>query len=230
WTPGRSAAAWAATGRASSCRTRTMASRAGSRPRPPFRTRVYDDAGVVAEPLARELLCRVDLPLDGGPARVERIHVHVHLRLRRPHAVEQSARRVAWCARDVAPTRRDATRPDRVRGAARHPAERAPRGRDGHVLCARGEVCPDRRRVRERRADRARELFGRLKRVLGRLRLGDVRQHGDGALAGRPKHVLEEVRSEEHTSELQSRENLVCRLLLEKKKKKKTTYKHTKHK
>src|SRR5436309_8244999 len=31
-----------------------------------------------------------------------------------------------------------------------------------------------------------------------------------------------EDRSEEHTSELQSRENLVCRLLLEKKKKKKT--------
>src|SRR5436309_11769987 len=30
-----------------------------------------------------------------------------------------------------------------------------------------------------------------------------------------------ELRSEEHTSELQSRENLVCRLLLEKKKKKK---------
>src|SRR5690606_40293784 len=39
--------------------------------------------------------------------------------------------------------------------------------------------------------------------------------------------VLENInpmteRSEEHTSELQSRENLVCRLLLEKKKKKKT--------
>src|SRR5690606_39302599 len=31
--------------------------------------------------------------------------------------------------------------------------------------------------------------------------------------------VLEILRSEEHTSELQSRENLVCRLLLEKKKK-----------
>src|SRR5436309_8599987 len=31
----------------------------------------------------------------------------------------------------------------------------------------------------------------------------------------------DEQRSEEHTSELQSRENLVCRLLLEKKKKKK---------
>src|SRR5207302_10176863 len=34
--------------------------------------------------------------------------------------------------------------------------------------------------------------------------------------------LIDEVRSEEHTSELQSRENLVCRLLLEKKKKKKT--------
>src|SRR5690606_40527725 len=32
---------------------------------------------------------------------------------------------------------------------------------------------------------------------------------------------LDALRSEEHTSELQSRENLVCRLLLEKKKKKK---------
>src|SRR5690606_1867608 len=35
----------------------------------------------------------------------------------------------------------------------------------------------------------------------------------------RRKHVEDAPRSEEHTSELQSRENLVCRLLLEKKKK-----------
>src|SRR5690606_39351246 len=35
--------------------------------------------------------------------------------------------------------------------------------------------------------------------------------------------ALRRKRSEEHTSELQSRENLVCRLLLEKKKKKKTS-------
>src|SRR5438552_16971655 len=35
------------------------------------------------------------------------------------------------------------------------------------------------------------------------------------------------VRSEEHTSELQSPDHLVCRLLLEKKKKKKKTKKHT---
>src|SRR5436309_6509642 len=34
------------------------------------------------------------------------------------------------------------------------------------------------------------------------------------------------ARSEEHTSELQSRENLVCRLLLEKKKKQKNTTIH----
>src|SRR5690606_42091795 len=33
------------------------------------------------------------------------------------------------------------------------------------------------------------------------------------------RDTLEGLRSEEHTSELQSRENLVCRLLLEKKKK-----------
>src|SRR5690242_21541856 len=35
--------------------------------------------------------------------------------------------------------------------------------------------------------------------------------------------VVAETRSEEHTSELQSHVNLVCRLLLEKKKKKNTT-------
>src|SRR5437588_3857141 len=38
----------------------------------------------------------------------------------------------------------------------------------------------------------------------------------------------EEVRSEEHTSELQSHSDLVCRLLLEKKKKKKTKKSTTK--
>src|SRR5256886_13134647 len=37
---------------------------------------------------------------------------------------------------------------------------------------------------------------------------------------GTPPHLLANYRSEEHTSELQSQSNLVCRLLLEKKKKK----------
>src|SRR5690606_40107967 len=36
--------------------------------------------------------------------------------------------------------------------------------------------------------------------------------------SSRSIHILKHYRSEEHTSELQSRENLVCRLLLEKKK------------
>src|SRR2546430_12832622 len=41
-------------------------------------------------------------------------------------------------------------------------------------------------------------------------------------------HFQRQERSEEHTSELQSQSNLVCRLLLEKKKKK-TTQHHYKH-
>src|SRR2546430_8281800 len=40
--------------------------------------------------------------------------------------------------------------------------------------------------------------------------------------AGEHRGCWEPARSEEHTSELQSQSNLVCRLLLEKKKKKKT--------
>src|SRR5438477_9782485 len=52
--------------------------------------------------------------------------------------------------------------------------------------------------------------------------------HATGALPGRLVRGARDVpdplsRSEEHTSELQSHVNLVCRLLLEKKKKKKKT-------
>src|SRR2546422_4838757 len=53
----------------------------------------------------------------------------------------------------------------------------------------------------------------RARRGLGRIEHARVRHFGH--LAGR---------SEEHTSELQSRLHLVCRLLLEKKKKTKTNY------
>src|SRR2546427_1131765 len=45
---------------------------------------------------------------------------------------------------------------------------------------------------------------------------------------GQPSHAAL-TRSEEHTSELQSQSNLVCRLLLEKKKKKKDTRSVQKH-
>src|SRR3712207_6868359 len=40
----------------------------------------------------------------------------------------------------------------------------------------------------------------------------------------RGRQPLQDIRSEEHTSELQSRQYLVCRLLLEKKKKKVNTH------
>src|SRR5256886_15938093 len=46
------------------------------------------------------------------------------------------------------------------------------------------------------------------------------------ALRGGAKSAIS-GRSEEHTSELQSQSNLVCRLLLEKKKKERVTYAHT---
>src|SRR2546422_2811860 len=53
-----------------------------------------------------------------------------------------------------------------------------------------------------------------------------------GRAAQRQRHQRQRdrlTRSEEHTSELQSRLHLVCRLLLEKKKKKKNKVKHTIH-
>src|SRR3989475_6864960 len=57
--------------------------------------------------------------------------------------------------------------------------------------------------------DRSRLLHGTVQADAGR------RGHGE-----RPVHLdPPEARSEEHTSELQSQSNLVCRLLLEKKKK-----------
>src|SRR6266567_8227617 len=45
-----------------------------------------------------------------------------------------------------------------------------------------------------------------------------------------PDPLRQQPRSEEHTSELQSQSNLVCRLLLEKKKKKQKQYSHLKKK
>src|SRR5438445_12550531 len=49
-------------------------------------------------------------------------------------------------------------------------------------------------------------------------RSADQLRGGAGALAGADLHDRRHQRSEEHTSELQSRQYLVCRLLLEKKK------------
>src|SRR3712207_8583946 len=60
-------------------------------------------------------------------------------------------------------------------------------------------------------------------RVLRQLEDGD----GYNVLGAEPVARKEVVRSEEHTSELQSRQYLVCRLLLEKKKKTNVSTTHT---
>src|SRR5206468_6059928 len=67
-------------------------------------------------------------------------------------------------------------------------------------------------------------------RPVNQLRLREVRRIEAAGLALDPAHQPAgheveriRVRSEEHTSELQSRSDLVCRLLLEKKKKNNTT-------
>src|SRR5690349_22472847 len=72
------------------------------------------------------------------------------------------------------------------------------------------------------------------------LRTADRKIHGSLALARRGRNLLPSprsrkedrchARSEEHTSELQSRRDLVCRLLLEKKKKKNKKSKREKKK
>src|SRR5215203_6582933 len=68
-------------------------------------------------------------------------------------------------------------------------------------------------------------INARIRRLYGELfDLGHchtVEAYRDGRLAGALYGVRLGARSEEHTSELQSRQYLVCRLLLEKKKKKK---------
>src|SRR5688572_31433088 len=67
----------------------------------------------------------------------------------------------------------------------------------------------------------ARALLARVREELRRRRrLHDHATVHEEDSAG---HLAREARSEEHTSELQSQSNLVCRLLLEKKKKKKTS-------
>src|SRR3712207_8413144 len=68
-----------------------------------------------------------------------------------------------------------------------------------------------------------RRLHARLSRLAARAGVRDrysARARRQGA--GRGRAPAGEDRSEEHTSELQSRQYLVCRLLLEKKKKNKT--------
>src|SRR2546421_4781007 len=57
----------------------------------------------------------------------------------------------------------------------------------------------------------------------GGRRIGRFGEKGTGAFERVARHVVH-LRSEEHTSELQSRSDLVCRLLLEKKKQESQTH------
>src|SRR4051812_1352979 len=74
--------------------------------------------------------------------------------------------------------------------------------------------------ISERMLERARELTAgeRLENVSYEL--------GDAQVSRFDPERFDVVRSEEHTSELQSHVNLVCRLLLEKKKKNKKKHEH----
>src|SRR2546430_10664872 len=67
------------------------------------------------------------------------------------------------------------------------------------------------------RSQAAAHAVGRRARRERRLRTD---AHGDGGEVHAVVGAHRDARSEEHTSELQSQSNLVCRLLLEKKKKK----------
>src|SRR3712207_8927602 len=71
-------------------------------------------------------------------------------------------------------------------------------------------------RLRDDPADRA--LYERTKRELAARDWKYMQEYADAKTAV-VEAILARARSEEHTSELQSRQYLVCRLLLEKKKK-----------
>src|SRR2546421_7537989 len=71
----------------------------------------------------------------------------------------------------------------------------------------------------------AREIFEQNSAARALFEISRVKNNGEAAkplLPNLEKYLLDNIerRSEEHTSELQSRSDLVCRLLLEKKKKK----------
>src|SRR5690606_6871740 len=94
------------------------------------------------------------------------------------------------------------------RGAANFAPALAPADRSGKCFAARGQQSPDRQ---------AAPVLQAARRLAESTRLA-VARGSRGSRPGAPRRERPRSRSEEHTSELQSRENLVCRLLLEKKK------------
>src|ERR1041385_4891677 len=91
----------------------------------------------------------------------------------------------------------------------------------GEMNKTKGGLLPDRyvNRIERRGIDRAGNLsVGEHLQVFNprRIRVGGGRRESH-LRGGVPRDSIDVVRSEEHTSELQSRLHLVCRLLLEKK-------------
>src|SRR5690606_40439302 len=112
-------------------------------------------------------------------------------------------------------------------------------GETAHALITLRRLCAIRVRVAAIRTRRVSAHAGAAvnrcpRRATGAGRLtGRGEQQHAGARAGRRRALFPcgittagALRSEEHTSELQSRENLVCRLLLEKKKKENIMHRH----
>src|SRR5690606_2743618 len=123
------------------------------------------------------------------------------------------------------------SRPARGQRAASPPAPcsrrrdrgRVPRREPDHELRATAGSLPSEHRaaVRRHRLAHQREPESRPVRTRREVRLEDAVPYplGEPAPVVRDHDLDQLLRSEEHTSELQSRENLVCRLLLEKKQK-----------
>src|SRR5204863_5283826 len=110
---------------------------------------------------------------------------------------------------------RGAEQPQIVEGHAG--GELQARAAAGRLQRDRGRMRPV-REVDRRVAWRVRHVVGEAEPEWQRSRDSGVRAAGQRGGSGGEPGRREELRSEEHTSELQSRRDLVCRLLLEKKK------------
>src|SRR5215510_13976232 len=146
------------------------------------------------------MACHVLRRRGPEPARDEEAGARARQLHRRPHGAGPAARRLR-----AQPTRPCPDPRNRRRGRA--PPAGYRRGPDRPRPGARDSAAQD------RAADRGPATDG-----------DDDPPDGQGALRRRPRRLRHRraalSRSEEHTSELQSRGHLVCRLLLEKKKKK----------
>src|SRR5437588_9402659 len=81
-------------------------------------------------------------------------------------------------------------------------------------------VSPKAKPNKQKRIPKSKSLWPSMPRKVTWERSGSFKLASPAACSARAEAVASSERSEEHTSELQSHSDLVCRLLLEKKKKK----------